>query len=329
MKEYVIRRILQMLLTIFVLITICFVLFRLIPGDPAALVVGPTLDPEAQAVLHKQFGLDQPIHVQYYFYMVNILKGNLGTSFVYRIPIMQIILERLMNTVVLMGTGMFFVFIIGVIIGTLLAWKRGSKIDTSGIVLSFAFRAAPIFWIGMILLSIFSYTLGWFPIGLMRTPGYDASNLFEKFFDLDFLHHMALPLICTILYYVGNPILVMRNSMLEVLGSEFIELAKAKGLKTGQIIFRHAARNAMLPVITLTSIELGYAIGGQVLLETVFSWPGMGRAIVEAVNSSDYPMAQGCFIFLGAIVITMNFITDLLYLYLDPRISYSVKGQTE
>jgi peptide/nickel transport system permease protein len=121
----------------------------------------------------------------------------------------------------------------------------------------------------------------------------------------------------------------MRNSMLEVLGSEFIELAKAKGLKTGQIIFRHAARNAMLPVITLTSIELGYAIGGQVLLETVFSWPGMGRAIVEAVNSSDYPMAQGCFIFLGAIVITMNFITDLLYLYLDPRISYSVKGQTE
>lgn len=323
MKRYLVRRIIQMILTVFALITVCFVLFRLIPGDPAAMVVGPALDPESQEVLHKQFGLDKPVHVQYYLYMTNLFKGDLGLSFVYRIPVMRLIWTYLINTILLMGTAMLCVFVFGVIIGTLLAWKRGSMSDTLGIVLTFIFRSLPIFWVGMVLLSIFSYKLGWFPMGRMHSPGFEASTLFEKFLNLDFLHHMFLPLICLVLYALGSPILVMRNSMLEVLGSEFIELAKAKGLKTSRIIFRHAARNAMLPVITLTSLEVGYAVGGQVLLETVFSWPGMGKAIVDAVNLLDYPMAQACFLFLGVIVIFMNFVADLLYLYLDPRISYA------
>ena len=323
MREYVFRRIIQMFLTVFALITICFVLFRLIPGDPTAMVVGPALNPESQAVLHQQFGLDKPIYVQYYLYIVNLFKGNLGVSFVYRIPVTRLISTYLINTVLLIGTGMFCVFIMGTIIGTLLAWKRGSAFDTIGIVITFIFRALPIFWVGMVLLSIFSYKLGLFPLGRMHSPDFESSTLFGKFFNLDFLHHMILPLICLILYSIGSPLLVMRNSMLEVLGSEFIELSKAKGLSMFRIIFRHAARNAMLPVITLTSLEVGSAVGGQVLLETVFSWPGMGRAIVDSVHMLDYPMAQACFLFLGIVVIGMNLVADLLYLYLDPRISYS------
>jgi len=322
MRRFLITRILYMILTVFVFITICFFLFRMLPGDPTALVISPILMPESQEALMAQFGLDKPLYIQYYLFFKNLLKGDLGISFIYRAPVIKIIEDKILNTLILMGLSMTLCLIIGILGGTIMAWRRGSKLDSGFIIFSLAFRSTPIFWSGMLILLLFGYKLGWFPVGRMHTPGYGAFNIWDQYFNLDFLRHLILPLSTLTLYYLASPLLVMRNSMLEVLHADFVELAIAKGLHPLQVMYHHAARNALLPVITLISLMVGYSVGGQVLLETIFSWPGMGKEIVDAVNSNDYPMAQGAFLFLGATVISMNFVADVLYCYLDPRIKY-------
>jgi peptide/nickel transport system permease protein len=322
MRKFLITRILYMILTLIVFITLCFFLFRLLPGDPTALVISPILQPEYQAVLKAQFGLDKPLYIQYCLYFKNLMRGGLGISFIYRAPVIKIIRSKIFNTLILMGLGMTLCLIIGILGGTVMAWLRGSKLDSGLIIFSLAFRSTPIFWSGMLILLLFGYKLGWFPVGRMHTPGYDAFTFWGQYFNVDFLKHLILPLSTLTLYYLASPLLVMRNSMLEVLHADFVELAIAKGLHPLRVMYHHAARNALLPVVTLISLMVGYSVGGQVLLETIFSWPGMGKEIVDAVNSNDYPMAQGAFLFLGATVISMNFIADVLYCYLDPRIKY-------
>jgi len=322
MRKFLITRILYMILTLFIFVTLCFFLFRMLPGDPTALVISPILMPEAQAALKAQFGLDKPLHIQYYLYFKNLLKGDLGISFIYRTPVINIIKGKILNTLILMGLGMLLCLIIGILGGTVMAWLRGSKLDTGAIIFSLAFRSTPEFWSGMLILLVFGYKLEWFPVGRMHTPGFEAFGFWDQYFNVDFLKHLILPLTTLTLYYLASPLLVMRNSMLEVLHTDFVELAIAKGLHPLRVMYQHAARNALLPVVTLISLMVGYAVGGQVLLETIFSWPGMGKEMVDAVNSNDYPMAQGAFLFLGATVISMNLLADVLYCYLDPRIQY-------
>jgi len=203
-----------------------------------------------------------------------------------------------------------------------MAWRRGSRFELSMLATSLAFRSAPLFWTGIMALLVFSYTMKWFPIGGMHTPGQEFAGVLDKYVNLDFLHHLILPSLVGAIYFMASPMLIMRNSMLEVMGEDFIEMAKAKGLKDHTVMFKHAMRNALLPVVTVLSLMIGFAIGGQVLLETVFRWPGMGREMVLAIQRFDYPMAQASFFMLGVIVIILNFITDLLYGYLDPRVTY-------
>lgn len=322
MKAYVIRRLVQMGITLYVLTTILFFMFRLLPGDPTTMYIDAALPPESQEAILQQFGLDKPLGYQYVIYLFNVIRGEFGTSFYYHAPVSKIIPPRLLSTVLLMGTTILLAFVFGVTFGTILAWKRGTRFEVGSLVTALTLRSAPQFWTGLMALIVFSYTLKWFPIGGMHTPGQQFASMFAKYFNLDFLHHLILPSLVAASYYMASPMLIMRNSMLEVMGEDFIEMAKAKGLRERTVVFKHAMRNALLPVVTVLTLMIGFAVGGQVLIETVFRWPGMGREMVLAIQRHDYPMAQASFFMLGVLVIGLNFITDLLYGYLDPRVTY-------
>jgi len=322
MKAYVIRRLVQMGITLYVLTTILFFMFRLLPGDPTTMYIDAALPPESQEAILQQFGLDKPLEYQYVIYLFNVIRGEFGTSFYYHAPVSEIIPPRLLSTVLLMGSTIVLAFVFGVTFGTILAWKRGTRFEVGSLVTALTLRSAPQFWTGLMALIVFSYALKWFPSGGMHTPGQQFASMFAKYFNLDFLHHLILPSLVAASYYMASPMLIMRNSMLEVMGEDFIEMAKAKGLRERTVVFKHAMRNALLPVVTVLTLMIGFAVGGQVLIETVFRWPGMGREMVLAIQRHDFPMAQASFFMLGVLVIGLNFITDLLYGYLDPRVTY-------
>ena len=320
MHEYIIRRILYALLTLFGVATILFFVFRIMPGDPTAQVISPALDPVAQARLKEAYGLDKPLMVQYVLYLKNLVVFDWGRSFTSSREVFDILAYRFWNTIFLMGAAMCFVLVVGTGVGMVMAWKRGSWFDSAGTVVALVFQSAPPFVTGLLLLIVLSYRLDLFPTGGMSTPGVSLGAGLSIFFSADFLHHLVLPTITVALYYLATPMLIMRDSMLEVMGSDFIELARAKGLAPRVVMVKHAARNALLAVVTVSSLMIGFAIGGQVLVESVFSWPGMGQLMVEAASSHDYPVAQATFVVLAALVVFLNLLSDISYCYLDPRI---------
>jgi peptide/nickel transport system permease protein len=311
-----------MFITLILLITIVFLMFRLLPGDPLTVYVDAAMPIEVQKDLMERFGLDKPIYEQYLHYMKNIFRGYFGQSFHYKRPVIELVSERFWNTIILMGLGIGLAYLIGCIWGALAAWKRGSKFEIISIVLTLSIRSAPLFWIGIIFIMIFSMWLNLFPLGGIREAGVEITSTFQKFFSLDFLYHLILPAVTLAIYYIGTPFLIMRSAMLEVMNEEFVEIVKAKGLKPWQVIFKHAMRNSVLPVITMLTVMISFVMGGQVMLETIFRWPGIGMEIVSAVKTRDYPMAQALFIMMGVIILIMNFIVDLLYHSLDPRVTF-------
>jgi len=319
--KYIFQRVFMMFITLFILVTILFFIFRVIPGDPVSMFIDSGMDAEGKAKLMELYGLDKPLGEQYVIYLKNLVKGDLGRSFTYSKPVVEVIGERFVNTLVLTLTAMIIAYSIGITVGSYLAWKRNTKIDVIGTMVAITVRCAPIFWTGMILLGIFSYKLGWLPLGGITSPGQQFSGYFDKFFNLDFLRHLILPAITSALYSSATPTLLMRSSMLEVIKEDYIELAYAKGLSEKRVRNKHAIRTALLPVVTILAIQAGFAIGGSVLVETVFRWPGMGREIVLAVGSRDYPMAQGVFLLIGIMISVFNLLADILYSYLDPRVT--------
>jgi peptide/nickel transport system permease protein len=320
MTAYVVRRLLSAMLTLLGVTVILFVLFRMMPGDPTAQVISPALDEAAQARLKQAFGLDLPIWQQFLIHLKNMATLEWGRSFTSGQPVAELLGHWMVNTVLLMTTGLLLAIGIGMVLGILMAARRGGVLDNVATVVGLVCQAAPPFVLGILLLMGMSYQLEWFPSGGMFTPGTDPGSTWALMTSADFLHHLALPTITITLLYVATPMLVMRDSMLEVLGSDFVEFARAKGLSPARVLFRHAARNSLLAVVTVSSLIVGFAIGGQVVIETVFSWPGMGKAMVDAALQHDYPVAQAAFFLLAAIVIGLNFLTDLSYSLLDPRI---------
>ena len=320
---YLIRRFLQALLALFIIATLLFFLFRLGLPDPTTALVSEGLSPEQRAEVRKQFGLDLPLWNQYLVFLKNAVTGDFGTSFHYRAPVSGIVWERLGNTLVLMLSAIFLSYGVGVPLGAWLSWRRGTSADSLGIFFGLMFRSAPMFWTGMISILVFGVWLDWLPTSGMRTLPYEASGFWDKILTLDFLHHLILPAMIVALFYLGSPLLIMRNTMLEVYGEDFIEMARAKGLPENAVLFRHAARNALLPVVTQLAVTIGLAAGGQVVVEVVFSWPGLGREILNAVRTSDSPLAQACFLIMTTFVIFLNLLVDMLYSTLDPRVRLS------
>jgi peptide/nickel transport system permease protein len=316
-------RLLQMLVVLWASASILFLLFRLMPSTPLAAYVDVNFTVEQQQDLIRQFGLDRSLYEQYVLYLGQLLRGELGLSFHYRTPVSGIIFDAFTNTIVLTLTALLIAYVIGIPIGAYLAWKRGSLIEQAAIPVVLTTRAAPEFWLGMVLLAFFSFNLGWFPSGGANSAGAEFGSEVERLLSLDFLHHLTLPAITLALHLQGLPVLLMRSNMLDVMNDEFVVLAHMKGLSTWTIVMRYCARNALLPVVTAFALSVGYSVGGNVVVETVFSWPGLGRLLVNAVAESDYPLAQGAFLMITTVLVTMNFVADMLYSLLDPRVAYA------
>jgi peptide/nickel transport system permease protein len=323
MRAYLISRTLQLLVTFWVIVTVLFFLFRLGLPDPTLALISEGLAPEDRQRIIEQFGLDLPMWQQYLAYLQNLVTGELGMSFHYKAPVTSIVVERLANTLILMLPAIGLAYLAGPALGVLLAWKRGSKLESSAISIGLVLRSAPIFWTGMLGILVLGVGLNVLPTSGMRTLPYEADNWFDKVLTLDFLHHLILPMLVITMYYLALPMLIMRNTMLEQIGDDFIEFCRARGFSARRTMYRHAARNALLPVVTQAAVTTGLAVGGQVVVEVVFSWPGLGREMFQAVRASDYPVAQATFVFLASMVLILNFIVDLVYSKLDPRVAHT------
>lgn len=310
----------QMVLVLWAVTTILFFLFRLMPGSPIAAYIDTSMTAQEQAVLMHQFGLDKPLLVQYWLYLVNLAHGGLGVSFSYQTPVGSLLLEALPNTLVLTLSSLLLAYLFGTLAGAFLAARRGTRIEAVSLPVILATRALPEFWVGMVLLAILSFSLGWLPAGGAVSAGASFPTLFARYTSLDFLRHLALPALTLAIFLQGLPLLLMRSNMLEVMQEEFVVMSRIKGLSEWSIIVRHAARNALLPVATALALGIGSSIGGNVVVETVFSWPGLGRRLVQAVSASDYPLAQGAFLMIATAQVVMNCVADLLYAWLDPRV---------
>src|SRR6056297_1067609 len=300
--SFVVRRTLQLVVTLWAVGTVLFGLFRLMPGDPTSYVVSSQMTQEARQQLIASYGLNDPLHIQYIRFLENLVVLNFGQSFHSNQPVTEVIATYLPNTLVLMLTAFIVAYAVGITLGVLSGWYRGSRFERSTVITALTARSVPTFYVGLIVLWIFGARLGVIPMSGMTSLGTGGSN--TGFYDM------------------GYPLLIMRSSMLEVLSEDFIDVRRAKGLKERTIMFKHAARNALLPIITAAAIALGYAVGGSVLIETVFAWPGIGREMVRAVLRRDFPVAQGTFIVLASTIIFLNFVADLAYGYLDPRVTY-------
>lgn len=321
-KAFVVRRIGQLVVLYVAIATMLFLLFRAAPGSPLANFIGQGFT-EAQAeAIRERFGLNDPLYVQYLKFLWNAVTFNFGLSYTTGKPVMTLINERIWNTVVLMGASVLLAYLVGVPFGAYLAWNRGERGEKLGVLLALVSRSAPVFWTGLLAIWLFALKLDLFPAGSMTSPGAEYGSRIALYTSLDFLHHLMLPVMVQALYYYSLPALLMRNSMLEVMNEEFVKFAELKGISDRRVMLKHAARNALLPVVTAFAIAAGYAVGGSIIIETIFAWPGIGRLMVNAVIGNNYPVAQGTFLVLAALVLVMNFLADLTYSRLDPRITY-------
>ena len=327
-SDYMIRRLGWALLTIVFVVTLNFFLFRVLPGDPAkAGIRDPRLTRAAQEAITRRFGLDKPLLInlqggnplesQFFIYFGNLLRGDLGISYNFNRPVAALLGERLNNTLLLLLLGELLAIVLGLSLGALAAWRRGTVLDTGTLIFGLFTWALPTFWLGIMLLVVGSSYLG-LPVGGIRTAGKQFPTLWEQARDQG--RHLIMPTITIAIVLLGEFLLIMRSALLEVLGEDYILTARAKGLTDGEVLRKHAFKNAMLPVITIIALTLGFTVGGFIQVETVFSWPGLGSAIFEAVSRRDYPMLQGTFLLIAVSVVLANLAADLLYIYLDPRV---------
>jgi ABC-type dipeptide/oligopeptide/nickel transport system permease component len=315
--DYVLKRVGFAIVTVFVAVTINFVLFRLAPGTAVTnLSRVPHATQQLRHALEVQFGLDKSKGAQYVIYLKQLLHGNLGVSYENEQPVSTNLRVALINTLPMVTLGTIFSIILGTLTGVIAAWRRGTPTEAATVSSALGFYAMPTQWIGLMLIIIFAGVL---PTGGMTNEFLLNPGFWQHLRDLG--SHILLPSLTLGLTLYGEYTLIVRSAMLETLGEDYVLTARAKGLKPWTIVRKHALRNAMLPITTLVALSLGYIVAGAILIEIVFSWPGIGRAVYEAVLERDYPMLQGAFLLLTIAVVVCNLIADLLYFKLDPRIT--------
>jgi peptide/nickel transport system permease protein len=326
----VLRKLAWAVLTILVVVTFNFFLFRVLPGDPAkAGIKDPRLDPARVEAIQERFGLDKPVLInleegpwwesQFFLYLGALAQGDLGLSYSYKNrTVGELLGESLVNTLWLVLPAEAIAIVLGVALGLVAAWRRGTRIDLSALTFGLVTWSLPTFFLGIILLFFGSRYLG-LPTGGRITIGADYATLWEQARDV--LSHLILPTTTFALVLLGEYLLIMRSSVVEVFSEDYILTAKAKGLNDRQVIRRHGLRNAMLPIVTLIALNLGFTVSGAIQVETVYSWPGLGKLTVDAVSQRDYPLLQGAFLLLAIAVIVANLIAELVYLRLDPRVT--------
>jgi len=315
-------RILKMAAVVLAIVVINFMLIHAAPGDPASVIAGQSgaADPKFVAQLREQFGLDKPLYEQLFLYLKGVAQLDLGTSHRQQRSVASLIGERLPATLLLTGVAFAFAVAAGIGLGSAAARRAGKLTDTLITVLALGFYATPIFWVGLMLVLVFSVWLGWLPSFGMGTVGADLHGWAAV---ADVVPYLVLPSLTLGLFYMAVYARLTRASMLEVADQDFVKTARAKGVPEGRIIRRHVLRNALLPVITFAGIQAGQLIGGSILVETVFAWPGIGRLAFEALLARDYQVLLGVFLCTSVLVVVFNLITDLVYLVADPRMELS------
>jgi ABC-type dipeptide/oligopeptide/nickel transport system permease component len=315
--DYVLKRVGFAIVTVFVAVTINFVLFRLAPGNAVSnLSRVPHATQQLRHALEVQFGLDKSKGAQYVIYLKQLVHGNFGISYENEQPVSTNLRVALINTLPMVTLGTIFSIIIGTLTGVIAAWRRGTPTEAVTVSSALGFYSMPTHWLGLMLIIIFA---GILPTGGMTNEFLLDPGFWQHLRDLG--SHILLPSLTLGLVLYGEYTLIVRSAMLETLGEDYILTARAKGLKPWTIVRKHALRNAMLPITTLVALSFGYIVAGAILIETVFSWPGIGRAVYEAVLERDYPMLQGAFLLLTVAVVLCNLVADLLYFKLDPRIT--------
>ncbi len=312
-------RLLQGVAIIFLVATLTFVLVRLAPGDPftRGFEASPA-SPQYMAQARINAGLDRPIHEQYVRYLAHLSKGDLGDSFSERRPVWEALAERIPATLILALTALVIDFSLGIFLGAMQGARPGSRVDDSFSAVTLTLYSVPVFWLGLVLMLVFAQNLGWFPLSGAKSPvGYDQLPLLGKLWDR--IHHLMLPALTLGLVGAAGTARYQRAAMMDVIGRDFIRTARAKGIPEKLVVFRHALRNSLLPIITLFGLSFPILLSGAVLVESVFGWPGLGRFVVDAISNRDYPVVTGAAIVAASMVMVGNLLADLLYLIVDPR----------
>ncbi len=317
--RFLARRVAQSLVVILLLIVINFLLIHLAPGDPAHILAGQSGDEQYYAFIRARFGLDRPLGTQLWIYLSRVVRGDFGYSLGYQQPVISVIVARVPATLILMSSAVSLSSVIGVVLGVEAARRENSLADRAINTFALLGHSVPSFSIGYLLLIVFALQLGFLPVQSMASGDEGLTSLARL---LDLFAHLVLPATTLAIVYLAQIMRLTRTAMLNILGEGFITTARAKGLSEGQVLYGHALRNALLPVVTIVGSDLGMLLSGAVLVETVFAWPGLGRLMLDALAMRDYPVLLGLLLLISISVAVVNFITDLAYTALDPRISY-------
>ncbi|MEI7546395.1 MAG: ABC transporter permease [Mycobacteriaceae bacterium] len=319
MAQYIGRKLGYLVLTLAAVLATNFTLFHLMPGDPVTHIArGQHLDADAIARLRSFYGLDMPLPSQFITYVAHLFRGDFGWSYTYQTSVGPIVAKALGNTLILVTISTLLVIMLGVGIGVFAASRRGTRTDGGLVIGSLVFWSLPTFWVGMLLIFVFAVTLGWLPIAGMFTADAVYPTVFTKIADL--ARHLILPTMAMVLVDIAQFVLISRSSLLAVLSEDYMTTARAKGLSPRRVLWRHGVRNALLPVVTATSLYASATVGGTIQVETVFSWPGMGQLIYLSVIRRDYPIMEACFLIFAVVVVLANFASDIAYRLLDPRV---------
>lgn len=318
MVKTILRRLLQMIPVLFVVVTLTFILTRMIPGNPATAVLGPQATTEDIAKMEEKMGLNKSKIEQYGMYWNDILHGDFGTSYAYGTSVLELLGQRIPNTLVLSLTSLVLALLIGIPIGVYSAVHQNTAFDYIFMFLSLLGISVPIFWFALMMVLVFAVNLGWFP-----TMGIgDWSNGFWGY-----VQYMVLPVICLTLHPMATFARISRSSTLETINTDYIKAMRSKGLSEPKLLWKHAFKNALPPIITVVGMQLAYCITGAMLTETIFSWPGMGMLIVKAVTNRDYALIQGTVVIVALVFIVVNLLVDLAYMLVNPKVSYEGGGK--
>jgi len=327
LRKYILKRALYSIVLVFLVITLNFTIFMLMPGNPMMRLANPSKfkNEEQYREQMQRFGLLDPFHVKYAKYMQSMLTFQFGYSYVTFLPIYDEIGSRLSITLTLVITEEIIAIALGVVFGVIAASKRGKLFDASSVLFSIITNALPVFWVGMLLLLVFAYDLHWFPSGMPYPAEWLQQGRWPSNFLVELMiriQHLFLPILALVIITVGSYLLLTRASMIEVLSEDYLVTARAKGLSERKVLFKHALKNASLPVVTQTAIAFGFMLSGAIVTEQVFSYPGLGQWIWRSIEWFDFPALQAIFFIIALCVIIANFIADLIYGVIDPRIKY-------
>jgi peptide/nickel transport system permease protein len=314
-KRYILRRVLHLVPVLLGVSIVVFLVLQLAPGDPAEIMLGPEATQAELDRLRAELGLTEPLPVQYARWLALVAQGDLGRSFWTRRPVLPEVLDRFQATLVLTGTGLLLSTVLGIALGVASATRPNSLLDRVSAMASLFGASMPVFWLGIVLMVVFALWLGWLPASGMYAP-YGGGNL------QDLLAHLALPAVTIAAASTTLVARLTRSTLLDVLGQDYVRTARAKGLGEGRVVVRHGLQNALIPIVTVVGVQAGYLLGGAVLTETVFAWPGVGTLMLQAILQRDFPLVQGCVLIVALTFVLVNLVVDLLYAWLDPRIRY-------